>query len=79
VGRGTARRHAGTAADHAHHRLAGHRRQILASWIFLLLALALTFPVVITVNYLGSPDNGVIFAGYVGSFLMAGPTWPSVA
>ncbi len=32
----------------------------------------LTFPVVITVNYLGSPDNGVIFAGYVGSLLMAG-------
>lgn len=46
--------------------------KFLASWIFLLLALALTFPVVITVNYLGSPDNGVIFGGYVGSFLMAG-------
>ncbi len=46
--------------------------KFLASWIFLLLALVLTFPVVITVNYLGSPDNGVIFAGYVGSFLMAG-------
>ncbi len=46
--------------------------KFLASWIFLLLALALTFPVVITVNYHGSPDNGVIFAGYVGSFLMAG-------
>src|SRR5271156_3135478 len=46
--------------------------KFLASWIFLLLALALTFPVVITVNYLGSPDNGVIFAGYVGSFLIAG-------
>jgi ABC-2 type transport system permease protein len=46
--------------------------KFLASWLFLLLALALTFPVVITVNYLGSPDNGVIFAGYVGSFLMAG-------
>jgi ABC-2 type transport system permease protein len=46
--------------------------KFLASWIFLLLALTLTFPVVITVNYLGSPDNGVIFAGYVGSFLMAG-------
>jgi ABC-2 type transport system permease protein len=46
--------------------------KFLASWIFLLLALALTFPVVVTVNYLGSPDNGVIFAGYVGSFLMAG-------
>src|ERR1700722_9810612 len=46
--------------------------KFLASWIFLLLALILTFPVVITVNYLGAPDNGVIFAGYVGSFLMAG-------
>jgi ABC-2 type transport system permease protein len=46
--------------------------KFLASWLFLALALALTFPVVITVNYLGSPDNGVIFAAYVGSFLMAG-------
>src|SRR5580658_3820905 len=46
--------------------------KFLASWIFLLLALILTFPVVITVNYLGAPDNGVIFAGYVGSLLMAG-------
>jgi len=46
--------------------------KFLASWLFLLLALFLTFPVVITVNYLGSPDNGVIFAAYVGSFLMAG-------
>jgi ABC-2 type transport system permease protein len=46
--------------------------KFLASWLFLLLALFLTFPVVITVNYLGSPDNGVIFAGYIGSFLMAG-------
>jgi len=46
--------------------------KFIASWLFLALALALTFPVVITVNYLGSPDNGVIFAGYVGSWLMAG-------
>src|SRR6267378_5053186 len=46
--------------------------KFLASWIFLLLALALTFPVVITVNYLGNPDNGVIFCGYLGSWLMAG-------
>jgi ABC-2 type transport system permease protein len=46
--------------------------KFVASWLFLLLALFLTFPVVITVNYLGSPDNGVIFAAYVGSFLMAG-------
>jgi len=46
--------------------------KFVASWLFLLLALVLTFPVVITVNYLGSPDNGVILAAYVGSFLMAG-------
>jgi len=46
--------------------------KFLASWLFLGLALALTFPVWITTNYLGSPDNGVIFAGYVGSWLMAG-------
>ncbi len=46
--------------------------KFLASWVFLALALALTFPVVITVNYLGSPDNGVILCGYVGSWLMAG-------
>jgi ABC-2 type transport system permease protein len=46
--------------------------KFLASWVFLALALVLTFPVVITVNVLGSPDNGVIAAGYVGSLLLAG-------
>lgn len=46
--------------------------KFLASWLFLGLALLLTFPVVITVNYLGKPDNGVIFSGYIGSWLMAG-------
>lgn len=46
--------------------------KFLASWIFIGLALLLTFPVFITVNYLGSPDNGVICATYLGSFLMAG-------
>ncbi len=46
--------------------------KFLASWLFLALALVLTFPVVLTVNYLGSPDNGVILCGYVGSWLMAG-------
>jgi gliding motility-associated transport system permease protein len=46
--------------------------KFLASWIFIALALALTFPVVITVNVLGSPDNGMIFAGYLGSLLLAG-------
>jgi ABC-2 type transport system permease protein len=46
--------------------------KFLAAWTFIGIALLLTFPIWITVNYLGSPDNGVIFAGYVGSFLMAG-------
>ena len=46
--------------------------KFLASWLFLGVALILTFPVVITVNYLGHPDNGVIFAAYVGSWLMGG-------
>jgi len=45
--------------------------KFLASWLFLALALALTFPVVITVNWLGDPDNGVIVGGYVGSILLA--------
>ena len=44
----------------------------LAAWAFTGIALALTFPVWITVNYLGNPDNGAILAGYIGSFLMAG-------
>ncbi len=46
--------------------------KFLASWLFLALALALTFPVWITVNLLGSPDNGIIAAGYVGSLFLAG-------
>ena len=46
--------------------------KFLAGWAFIGLALALTFPVWITVNYLGDPDNGVIFASYLGSLLMAG-------
>jgi ABC-2 type transport system permease protein len=46
--------------------------KFLASWIFLAVALVLTFPTVITVNVLGEPDNGMIAAGYVGSFLLAG-------
>lgn len=46
--------------------------KFLASWLFLAIALALTFPVVITVNILGDPDNGVIACGYVGSLLLAG-------
>ncbi len=46
--------------------------KFLAAWAFTLLALALTFPIWITVNYLGAPDNGAIFAAYIGSGLMAG-------
>jgi ABC-2 type transport system permease protein len=46
--------------------------KFLASWVFLALALALTFPVVITVNYLGNPDNGLIVTAYVGSLLLSG-------
>jgi len=46
--------------------------KFLAAWLFTGLALALTFPIWITVNYLGDPDNGVIAAAYVGSLLMAG-------
>ncbi len=44
----------------------------LAAWLFVGLALLLTFPVWLTVNYLGNPDNGIITAGYIGSWLMAG-------
>ena len=46
--------------------------KFLASWIFLTLALLMTFPIWITVNYLGNPDNSVIVASYIGSFFLAG-------
>lgn len=46
--------------------------KFLAAWAFVGIALALTFPIWISVNYLGEPDNGVIFASYLGSLLMAG-------
>jgi ABC-2 type transport system permease protein len=46
--------------------------KFLAAWAFSGIALALTFPMWITVNYLGSPDNGVILTSYIGSFVMAG-------
>lgn len=46
--------------------------KFLASWLFLAIALALTFPIVVTVNWLGDPDNGVIASGYVGTALLAG-------
>ena len=46
--------------------------KFLAAWAFTGAALAATFPIWITVNFLGDPDNGVIFAAYLGSLLMAG-------
>ncbi|MGM0633242.1 MAG: ABC transporter permease subunit [Pseudomonadota bacterium] len=46
--------------------------KFLAAWVLAGIALALTFPIWITVNYLGEPDNGVILAAYLGSWLMAG-------
>jgi ABC-2 type transport system permease protein len=46
--------------------------KFLAAWAFCAVALALTFPFWITVNYLGSPDNGVIACGYLGALLVAG-------
>lgn len=46
--------------------------KFLAAWVFAGIALALTFPMWLTVNYLGRPDNGVILASYIGSWLMAG-------
>jgi gliding motility-associated transport system permease protein len=46
--------------------------KFLASWLFLAVALGLTFPAIVTVNLLGEPDNGVIVGGYLGSLLLAG-------
>ncbi len=46
--------------------------KFLAAWVLSGVALLLTFPIWITVNYLGDPDNGVIVAAYLGSWLMAG-------
>ena len=46
--------------------------KFLAAWAFTAISIALTFPIWITVNYLGDPDNGVIVAAYFGSILMAG-------
>ena len=46
--------------------------KFLAAWSFAGLALLLTFPMIITVNYLGEPDNGAIITGYLGSWLLAG-------
>ena len=46
--------------------------KFLAAWLFTGLALLLTFPIWITVNMLGEPDNGVILSSYIGSWLMGG-------
>jgi len=46
--------------------------KFLAAWIFIALALFLTFPLVVTVAYLGDPDPGAILSGYLGSLLLAG-------
>jgi len=46
--------------------------KFLAAWSFTLIALSLTFPIWITANVLGDPDNGAILSGYIGSGLMAG-------
>ena len=46
--------------------------KFLAAWAFTAIAIVLTFPIWITVNYLGDPDNGIIFAAYIGSIMTAG-------
>ena len=46
--------------------------KFLAAWIVTAIALVLTFPMWITVNVLGNPDNGVIITSYLASWLMAG-------
>lgn len=46
--------------------------KFLAAWVLTGIALLLTFPIWVTVNYLGDPDNGVIVAAYLGSWFMAG-------
>jgi ABC-2 type transport system permease protein len=46
--------------------------KFLAAWAFVCIAIMLTFPIWITVNYLGDPDNGVVAASYIGSLVMAG-------
>ncbi|HKW82567.1 MAG TPA: ABC transporter permease [Burkholderiaceae bacterium] len=46
--------------------------KFFAAWLFVGIALALTFPTWVTINYLGNPDNGAVLAGYIGAFIMAG-------
>src|ERR1700731_483965 len=45
---------------------------VVAAWVFCAIALALTFPIILTVRYLGNPDMGVIASGYIGALLIAG-------
>src|SRR5271156_1794117 len=46
--------------------------KFVAAWVFCAIALVLTFPIVLTVLYLGNPDTGVIASGYIGALLIAG-------
>ncbi|HIJ21050.1 MAG TPA: ABC transporter permease subunit [Deltaproteobacteria bacterium] len=46
--------------------------KFLAAWLFIGVALLLTFPMFLTVVYLGDPDAGAVFSAYLGSFLLAG-------
>ncbi|MFK8012538.1 MAG: ABC transporter permease subunit [Marinicellaceae bacterium] len=46
--------------------------KFFSSWIFIAISLFLTFPIWISINYLGNPDNGLIIASYIGSLLLAG-------
>ncbi len=46
--------------------------KFFAAWLFVGIALALTFPLWYTINYLGDPDNGAILASYIGAFFLAG-------
>ncbi|VAW40767.1 Gliding motility-associated ABC transporter permease protein GldF [hydrothermal vent metagenome] len=46
--------------------------KFLSAWLFIAIALFLTFPIWISINYLGNPDNGLIIASYIGSLLLAG-------
>lgn len=46
--------------------------KFLAAWAFCIVALALTFPLWLTINFLGRPDNGVVLTGYLGCVMVAG-------
>jgi ABC-2 type transport system permease protein len=46
--------------------------KFLAGWAFLSLAVVLSFPMAITIGYLGNPDWGVVASSYLGAILMAG-------